>query len=83
MVALVLSLVAAFRAPLFVTDPLQHSQNYGSVYLLFGLGVLCTLALPIGAIVTLARALAARRVSRGTVHDMGGTEIRGDTSVPG
>lgn len=63
-VTVIMSLVAAFTAPFFVTDPLQHSQNYGSVYLLFALGVLCMLALPIGAIITLTRALVARRVIR-------------------
>jgi hypothetical protein len=58
---LITSLIAAFTAAFFVTDPLQHSQNYGSVYLLFALGVLCLLALPVGAIIALNGALVARR----------------------
>ena len=73
MVALIMSLVAAFSAPSFVTDPLQHSQNYGNVYAMFAFGMLCTLALPIGAIIALNGAQTARRVSRSTAIDVGDT----------
>ncbi len=66
MVALIVCLVLAFQADLFVTADLQRSQNYGNVYLLFYVGILCTLAFPLGLVITLAGAFVAR-ASVGTV----------------
>ena len=59
-VALIVCLVLALQADLFVTDDLQRSHNYGNAYALFYLGILCTLAFPLGLLITLASAIAAR-----------------------
>jgi hypothetical protein len=58
MVALIACLVLAFQADLLMVEVLQRSHNYANVYLLFYVGILCTLALPVGLIITLASALA-------------------------
>jgi hypothetical protein len=60
MVALIVCLVLAFQADLFLTEDLQRSHNYGNAYALFYLGILCTLAFPTGLLITLASAIAAR-----------------------
>ncbi|MBC8869735.1 MAG: hypothetical protein H8E44_09975 [Planctomycetes bacterium] len=60
MVALIVCLVLAFQADLFVTESLQRSQNYANVYFLFYVGILCTLAFPVGLIITLAGAIPFR-----------------------
>ena len=58
--ALIVCLVLAFQADLFVTGPLQRSQNYGNAYAMFYLGIVCTPAFPVGLIITLASAFAVR-----------------------
>jgi hypothetical protein len=60
MVVLILCLVVAFQADLWMIEPLQRSQNYANVYLLFYVGILCTLAFPVGLIITLVSAFTSR-----------------------
>ena len=75
MAALIACLVLAFQADLLVTDPLQRSQNYANVYLLFFAGILCTLAFPVGLVITLASAFAARASGAAAGDDRRGTEV--------
>jgi len=74
-VALIVCLVLAFQADLFVTDHVQRSQNYGNAYALFFLGILCLLALPVGLIITLISALATRPSVAAAGDDLGGKAV--------
>jgi len=57
-VVLLACLVFAFQADLWRIEPIQRSQNYANVYLLFYVGILCTLTFPVGLIITLTSAFA-------------------------
>lgn len=49
----------AFSADSFVTESSQRSELYGNIYFLGAVAVFCTAAVPVGAAITLARAVSA------------------------
>jgi hypothetical protein len=71
MVTLIVCLVIAFQGDSFLIEPIQRSHNYANVYLLFYVGILCTLAFPVGLIITLTSSFASRAPLAETANALG------------